>query len=336
MNARLYDPVLGRFLSPDPYVQAPDFSQNFNRYSYALNNPLRFTDPNGEIFHIVIGAVIGGVVNWGIHGFKLDKDGLVAFGIGAAAGGIGAATFGVGLGAMGVAGAGITSLGAVGAGGFMAGLGAGALSYMMATPVLTVGNHIAFNDPLPTPGEFLSGLALSSLGGGIMQGIAAHTQGGNFFNGNPRSSQIFNAQVESIYEGTKTSMLASGNTDDVLMERVGNKTVTSFLETKFNIDNHGNLTDGIYTVSKEAMKKHVYGGIPGKSIFYPSLNADKAVLKAANYADKYNLWIGNKAKVPVINTNIGVLGNNGQPTNFINVYRNSNNFIHGAPGSIKY
>lgn len=39
MNARLYDPLLGRFLSPDPYVQAPDFTQNFNRYSYALNNP---------------------------------------------------------------------------------------------------------------------------------------------------------------------------------------------------------------------------------------------------------------------------------------------------------
>jgi len=50
MNARLYDPALGRFLSPDPYVQAPDFSQNFNRYSYALNNPLRYTDLDGEFF----------------------------------------------------------------------------------------------------------------------------------------------------------------------------------------------------------------------------------------------------------------------------------------------
>ncbi len=48
MNARLYDPMLGRFLSPDPYVQAPDFTQNFNRYSYALNNPLKYTDESGE------------------------------------------------------------------------------------------------------------------------------------------------------------------------------------------------------------------------------------------------------------------------------------------------
>lgn len=46
-NGRIYDPVLGRFLSPDPIVQAPSFSQNWNRYSYVFNNPLRFTDPSG-------------------------------------------------------------------------------------------------------------------------------------------------------------------------------------------------------------------------------------------------------------------------------------------------
>ncbi len=58
MNARLYDPALGRFLSPDPYVQEMDFSQNFNRYSYCLNNPLRYVDPSGEF--IVIDSWISG------------------------------------------------------------------------------------------------------------------------------------------------------------------------------------------------------------------------------------------------------------------------------------
>lgn len=48
MNARLYDPVIGRFLSPDPQLQDPYSSQNYNRYSYCLNNPLRYNDPNGE------------------------------------------------------------------------------------------------------------------------------------------------------------------------------------------------------------------------------------------------------------------------------------------------
>ena len=52
MNGRLYDPMIGRFLSPDNYVQAPDDSQNFNRYSYCLNNPLKYTDSSGELFGI--------------------------------------------------------------------------------------------------------------------------------------------------------------------------------------------------------------------------------------------------------------------------------------------
>ncbi len=47
MNGRVYDQVVGRFLSADPYVQAPGFTQSFNRYSYVTNNPLSFTDPSG-------------------------------------------------------------------------------------------------------------------------------------------------------------------------------------------------------------------------------------------------------------------------------------------------
>ena len=47
MNGRLYDPTVGRFLSADPVVQSPTNTQNFNRYSYCLNNPLKYTDPSG-------------------------------------------------------------------------------------------------------------------------------------------------------------------------------------------------------------------------------------------------------------------------------------------------
>lgn len=52
MNGRLYDPLLARFLSPDNYVQLPDFSQSLNRYTYCLNNPLKYTDPSGEMAFI--------------------------------------------------------------------------------------------------------------------------------------------------------------------------------------------------------------------------------------------------------------------------------------------
>ena len=47
MDGRVYDPVLGRFLSPDPIIQNPDNLQSLNRYTYCLNNPLSLTDPSG-------------------------------------------------------------------------------------------------------------------------------------------------------------------------------------------------------------------------------------------------------------------------------------------------
>ncbi|MBE0679486.1 MAG: hypothetical protein IH592_12055, partial [Bacteroidales bacterium] len=43
----MYDPVLGRFLSVDPVVQAPDNSQSLYAYSYCVNNPLKYSDPSG-------------------------------------------------------------------------------------------------------------------------------------------------------------------------------------------------------------------------------------------------------------------------------------------------
>ena len=52
MGGRMYDPVVARFLSCDNFVQEPTNSQNFNRYSYCLNNPLKYTDPSGELFGI--------------------------------------------------------------------------------------------------------------------------------------------------------------------------------------------------------------------------------------------------------------------------------------------
>jgi RHS repeat-associated protein len=51
MNGRVFDPVLGRFLSPDPFVQSPYDGQSLNRYSYVRNNPLRYTDPSGYCFN---------------------------------------------------------------------------------------------------------------------------------------------------------------------------------------------------------------------------------------------------------------------------------------------
>ncbi len=88
MNARLYDPALGRFLSPDPYVQMADFTQNFNRYSYCVNNPLIYIDPSGEWFLIddLIAAAVGGIINLTVN---LIQGNVQNFGHGAALFGVG-------------------------------------------------------------------------------------------------------------------------------------------------------------------------------------------------------------------------------------------------------
>jgi len=49
MNGRIYDPEISRFLSPDPVIQDPYSIFSYNRYSYCLNNPLKYTDPSGYV-----------------------------------------------------------------------------------------------------------------------------------------------------------------------------------------------------------------------------------------------------------------------------------------------
>jgi len=63
MNGRIYDPLLGRFLSADTVVQAPGNLQSFNRYSYVLNNPLTLTDPTGFYFIEMLPSAVSQIVS---------------------------------------------------------------------------------------------------------------------------------------------------------------------------------------------------------------------------------------------------------------------------------
>ncbi|GHV72559.1 hypothetical protein FACS1894201_02480 [Bacteroidia bacterium] len=100
MNGRLYDPAIGRMLSPDLYVQAPTYTQSFNRYSYCLNNPLKYIDPSGEVWFVpvIIGAVIGAYAGASIQsGTAAFLDWKPDAWKGAIAGGIIGATLGYGF-----------------------------------------------------------------------------------------------------------------------------------------------------------------------------------------------------------------------------------------------
>ncbi len=59
MNARYYDPYIGRFMSVDPMEFKDSNSMLFNRYSYVSNNPYRYVDPTGEFIVPVVLGVVG-------------------------------------------------------------------------------------------------------------------------------------------------------------------------------------------------------------------------------------------------------------------------------------
>ena len=204
MNARLYDPVLGRFLGADPYVQMPDYTQSYNRYSYCLNNPLLYTDPSGEIFGIDdaivalavaigVGATIGGVSYsiaaavsgqgwdakqfWKSVGFGAIS-GLVTYGIGAAVGPV--VVEGASVGANIAREAGRAALhgfanGMIAdmqhRGSFLSSFAAGSLSSLAGSGYMMYGGQLA--------NSFAGQMGFSTLSGGV----GAKLTGGNFWEG---------------------------------------------------------------------------------------------------------------------------------------------------------
>jgi len=131
MNGRVYDPLTSMFLSTDPYLQSPEDWLNFNRYTYALNNPFKYTDPSGNIFlldDLIIGMVVGAMINTAIQGFSGHLGGQGSYwesmGIGALSGAAGAGAGSLVSGALGTAttlGGSILNGSAVGAAGGFAG-----------------------------------------------------------------------------------------------------------------------------------------------------------------------------------------------------------------------
>lgn len=335
MNARLYDPLLGRFLSPDPYVQAPEHSQSFNRYSYCMNNPLVYKDENGEFFGLIVGAIIGGVINVALNAKNISNvwQGLAYFGIGAAAGalsaGIGSGvnvamaggSFGAGF--MGTA-TGISSTG------FISGALTGAASGFAGGFVTNSGNAwmsgAGFGEGL-WAGVKAGGIGALSGGliGGVAGGIDALIKKTNFWTGNTTIdlSNSYAASGTTIGENTITvkyvgkfegvDVYETGMAGDIYGTKYGGITIPE----RGIIVGKGVFTSGLQKGA--AMMQHEYGHIlqylrVGPKAYY-SIIAPESLASAtftsieshqnfwtetwANYLSKgyFGLkWLGNRIK----------------------------------------
>ena len=186
MNARLYDPLLGRFLSPDPFVQAPDFTQSLNRYSYALNNPLKYTDESGEFWEYVIGALIGGLWNWIANGCSFSSNGFSSFAIGALAGIVGIWASGIVASSLGTIG--FVSGSAIGA------AGGGASGFVLGT-INSWTQGDSFGEGLINGFKSsFAGALTGGLLGGLSAGVSSINNGGDFWTGEGVTFECFGGQ----------------------------------------------------------------------------------------------------------------------------------------------
>ena len=262
MNGRVYDPYMSTFLSPDNYIQAPDNSQNFNRYAYCLNNPLKYTDPSGELFaldDILIAAAVGAIVNISYQGLSGNinsaGDFFAAMGIGAVAGlvglgvgsGISSAIAGTGfsagfIGAGDAAASGFASGAAIGAGsGFSSGFITGSGNAWMN------GNSFINGLGVGLKNGFFSGIS-GGLIGGIYGGIDAAMDGRHFLTG---KKPFYEARLEG-YQVIKQHAPDDMMCKDAILESIeklngGNRTQDYFHKTGLKlISTDKNLTIGDY------------------------------------------------------------------------------------------
>lgn len=194
MNGRLYDPLLRRFLNADENIQAPFNTQNYNKYGYVLNNPLMYSDPNGEFVWIAIGALAGAYFtgvkangswnptqwNWGATWGKIAMGGA----IGAFTGGIGTA---IGTSAAAAA----VSWGING--GILGGVIAGATGGAVAGAINGFASAVMFGE------DVLKGTWSGTWSGALIGGVAGGVLGG--------AKQIADNVKSSLTGGPKGTIL---------------------------------------------------------------------------------------------------------------------------------
>jgi len=264
MNGRIYDPKLMRFAQADPEVQSPFNGQSFNRYTYAFNNPLAFTDPTGywgkrqqgylrAVVAIVITVYTGGAAagSWGFFGTTLTAGSTQAFGV-AVLGGFAA--------------------GAVQSGSLKGGL-QGAFSAAM---FYGIGSYFQGAEWAHAGGDLqadltAAGWAAKSLAHGVAGGVMSELQNGDFGHGFASAgvAEALNPVVDTMDNpvGKVMAAAAVGGTASVAAGgKFANGAVTAAFAEAFNDVSHQN---DIYSATTYAE-----GSAPGEQLETGELEYD--------------------------------------------------------------
>ncbi|WP_262885685.1 RHS repeat domain-containing protein [Tenacibaculum maritimum] len=186
INGRMYDAKLGHFLSPDNFIQEPFSTQSFNRFGYVWNNPLKFTDPSGEIFwSVVIGAYLGGVqANGSYNPFEWKGNASTLLGV----------------------------LGGAIIGGISGGVGAYAAA-KLAPLITTAGGFLG-----GAVSGFIGGAVGGTILGGVIGGIRSVFHGKGFWTGKDLASKataktISSLKTESVHDVAPKNNLSNQKLD---------------------------------------------------------------------------------------------------------------------------
>ena len=253
MNGRLYDPLLRSFLMPDNFVSDPNNTQNYNRYSYVLNNPLRYVDINGEEpISIGIAILIGTAISAWTYtitcltsGIEFTATGLlesavigaasaaVTFGIGSAATNLFANYFSRAAFQAVAHGTFQGTMTAVTGGKFWSGFAAGALSSIAASA--WSGGDVSKGQWNGIGGKFADSGAGMIAFGTVAGGAGAALTGGNFWQG---------AVTGLVVSGLNHAMHQMDSPDDNGYDKNGKKINDNGGDTTdYRYDDNGNIID---------------------------------------------------------------------------------------------
>jgi RHS repeat-associated protein len=287
MNARLYDPKLHRFLQPDNFIQDPNNTQNYNRYAYCINNPLKYTDITGNVFGIDDAIIIGigiGLASYFtmnlVSGNKITLQGafMAAF-MGAVSG---AVTFGIGEAFSSVtnftlkatysalahgAFQGLQS--GIQGGGFWSGLASGTLS-SIASSVWQGGtttetgffkeNNWAYGAKITTHAGIGTGTGTAGMiaFGSIMGGAGSALTGGNFWHG-AVTGLVVSGLNHAMHSDNDDEIQINSKTKEVRIIGDGSKIDNIYVDGNQTLSTKHGLYDAKYYKAKGFKVTELYG-----------------------------------------------------------------------------